>query len=128
MRIRAAACAAMFLFSLCVSAPAMAQQRHVVSAGDMRQAIVAQSEAQKQTRDGLRAVLKNDQVRAVASRLGLNVAKAEGAVATLTAPELEQLAGPVRDLNANLAGGANTIVISTTTLLLVLIIVILLVD
>ena len=128
MRIRAIACAVVFLFSLCVSSPAMAQQRHVVSPGDMRQAIRQQAQAQQQTRDGLRAALKNSQVRAVADRLGLSVTKAEGAVATLTASELEQLAGPVRDLNANLAGGASTIVISTTTLLLILIIVILLVD
>jgi hypothetical protein len=126
MRIRATASALVFVCSLFVSAPAMAQQRHIVSAGDMRQAITQQAQTQQQTRDSLRAVLKNSQVREVAGRLGLNVTKAEGAVATLSASELAQLAGPVRDLNANLAGGASTLVISTTTLLLVIIIVILL--
>ena len=94
----------------------------------MRQAITQQAQAQQQTRDSLRAVLKNSQVRDVANRLGLNVARAEGAVATLTAAELEQLAGPVRDLNANLAGGASTIVLSTTAILLIIIIIILLAD
>ena len=128
MRIRATVSAFIFLFSVLLSSPAIAQQRHVVSTADMRQAIVQQVQTQQETRDSLRAVLKNTQVREVATRLGLNVARAEGAVATLSAAELEQLAGPVRDLNANLAGGASTIVLSTTAILLIIIIIILLAD
>lgn len=129
MRIRAFASAFIFLSSVLLSSPAMAQQRHVVSPADMRLAVTQQNQAQQQTRDSLRAVLKNSQVRQVAERLGLNVARADQAVATLTAAELEQLAEPVRQVNRELAGGANNaIIISTTTLLLILIIVILLVD
>jgi hypothetical protein len=128
MRIRATVSAFIFLASVLLSSPAFAQQRHVVSPADMRQAVTQQAEAQQQTRDALRAALKNSQVREVANRLGLSVARAEGAIATLTAAELEQLAGPVRDLNANLAGGASTIVLSTTALLLIIIIIILLAD
>ena len=128
MRIRASVSVFVFLSSVLLSSPAMAQQRHVVSAADLRQAITQQTQARQQTRDSLSTVLKNSQVREVASRLGLNVARAEGAVATLTTAELEQLAGPVRDLNANLAGGANTVVISTTTILLIIIIIVLLAD
>jgi hypothetical protein len=128
MRIRAAITAVLFLFSVLLSSPAFAQQRHVVTPADMRQALAQQAQAHQQTRDALRAALGNSQVKEVASRLGLNVTKAEGAIATLSAQELDQLAGPVRDLNANLAGGASTIVISTTTLLLIIIIIILLVD
>ena len=127
MRIRATVSAFLFLSSLLLSSPAFAQQRHVVSPAEMRQAINQQAQAHQQTRDSLRAVLKDSQVRAVADRLGLNVARAEGAVATLTSAELEQLAGPVRELKANLAGGASTIVLSTTAILLIIIIVILLV-
>lgn len=128
MRIRATVSAFLFLSSVLLSSPAFAQQRHVVSPAAMRQAITHQAQAQQQTRDSLRAVLKNSQVREVANRLGLNVTRAEGAVATLTTAELEQLAGPVRDLNANLAGGASTIVLSTTAILLIIIIIILLAD
>ncbi|MEO6223604.1 MAG: PA2779 family protein [Vicinamibacterales bacterium] len=126
MRIRATVSAFLFLSSVLFASPAMAQQRHVVSSADLRQAVTQQAQAQQQTRESLRAVLKNTQVRDVANRLGLNVARAEGAVATLTTGELEQLAGPVRDLNANLAGGSNTVIISTTTILLIIIIIILL--
>jgi len=128
MRIRATVSAILFLFSVLLSSPAMAQQRHVVSPAAMRQAIVQQAQAQQQTRDALRSALGNSQVQEVARQLGLNVTRAEGAIATLTVSELEQLAGPVRDLNANLAGGASTLVISTTTLLLIIIIIVLLVD
>ena len=128
MRIRATVSAMLFLSSVLLSSPAFAQERHVVTPAAMRQAIVQQSQAQQQTRDALKAALGHSQVREVAQKLGLNVVRAESAIATLTTQELQQLAGPVRDLNANLAGGANTIVISATTLLLIIIIVILLVD
>lgn len=119
---------AIVLSSLMLSSPALAQQRHVVSSADMRQAITKQVQTQQQTRDALRDVLKHSQVRKTAERLGVNVTKAESAVATLTAAELDQLAGPVREVAADLSGGANTIVISTTTLLLIIIIIILLAD
>lgn len=125
MRIRATA-TALLLSTLLVSSPALAQQRHVVNSGQMHQAISAQVKAEQQTRDTLRGVLKNSQVRQVAERLGLNVANAEGAVATLTSAELQTLAGPVRTVDAQLAGGNNTVIISTTTILLIIIIVILL--
>lgn len=117
---------AIVLSSLMLSSPALAQQRHVVSPADMRQAVAKQAEAQQQTREALRGLLKNTQVRATAERLGLDVAKANSAVATLTAAELDQLAGPVRQVSTELAGGANTIVISVTTLLLIIIIILLL--
>jgi len=125
MRIRATA-TVLFLSSLLVSSPALAQQRHVVSPGQIREAMSAQVNADQQTRDMLRGVLKNSQVRDVAERLGLNVASAEGAVATLTTDELETLAGPVRNVDTQLAGGSNTVIVSTTTVLLIIIIVILL--
>lgn len=125
MRIRVTAAACLLSF-LSLGSPALAQQRHVVKAADMRQAIAAQAQAQQQTRDALRGVLKNSQVRVVAERFGLNVARAEAAVATLTPAELERLAGPVSDVNAQLAGGSNTVIISTTTILLIIIIIVLL--
>jgi hypothetical protein len=114
-----------FLSSVLLSSPALAQQRHIVNPTDMRKAVSVQAQAQDATRDSIRTVLKNSQVRVVAERLGLNVTSAEGAIASLTTTELEQLAGPAHDVNAELAGG-NTVVISTTTLLLIIIIIILL--
>jgi hypothetical protein len=112
------------------SAPAFAQQqgRHVASASALRQAVVSQAQTDQQTRETVSRVLKHDHVRAAAARLGLNVVKAEAAVATLSSTELARLADTARQADAQLAGGQSTIVISTTTALLILIIVILLVD
>lgn len=112
--------------SLLWSSSAMAQQRHVVDPGAIRQAIANQSAIDAQNRDAVIGVLQRSQVRELAGRLGLNVTRAENAVPTLDSAELASLAESTRMIDtAQLAGGASTIVISTTTLLLIIIIVIL---
>jgi hypothetical protein len=128
MRFRTLVTGAVLCALMTTTTPALAQSaQHVASAAMMRDAMAAQASADTQTRDSLRSLLSRDQVRDVASRLGLDVRTAERAVATLTPDELTRLADPVRQAEAQLAGG-NTIVISTTTLLLIIIIVILLAD
>lgn len=111
--------------SLLWGSSAMAQQRHVVDPAQMRQAIVDQALTDQQNRDVVLTVLNRSQVRELAARLGLNVTRAESAVATLDSAELARLAGPAMLADAQLAGGNSTIVISVTTLLLILIIVLL---
>ncbi len=111
-----------------LATPALAQQKTIADAVTMRQAVAAQVQADQQTRASVQRVLAQDQVQDVAGKLGLDVVKAERALATLSSAELAQLAGPARQAEAALAGGASTIVISTTTLLLIIIIVILLAD
>jgi hypothetical protein len=110
------------------SAPAMAQEKHVVDPSAMREAMTAQATTDQQNRDAVLGVLQQSQAREMAERLGLSLERAEGALSTLTSAELADLAVPARQANADLAGGANVIVISVTTLLLIIIIVILLVD
>lgn len=100
--------------------------RHVVEVTAMRQAIADQAVADQQTRDVVIGVLQRSQVRDVANRLGLDVTRAEAAVATLDSADLARLAGPARAADAQLSGGSSTIAISMTTLLLIIIIVILL--
>lgn len=125
MRIRMAV-VTFFVSSLLLSSSAIAQERHIVDPAVMRQAIADQALTDQQNRDAVLSVLHRSQVRDVASRLGLNVTRAEAAVSTLNSVELASLAGQARTANAELAGGADTIVISVTTLLLLLIIVLLL--
>lgn len=109
--------------------PAVAQTtQHVASATALRQAMTERVQTERQTRETLRGLLQQDRVRQVAASLGLDVRSAEQAVATLSSEDLARLADPVRQADAQLAGGQNTIVISTTTLLLIIIIVILLAD
>ena len=124
MRIRTTI-VAFFVSSLLMSATAFAQQRHVADPAQMRQAIADQALTDQQNRDAVLSVLRQSQVREIATRLGLNVTRAEGAIATLNSTELARLAGPARAAAADLAGGADKIVLSVTTLLLIIIIVIL---
>lgn len=118
---------ALIVSSLLWSSTAMAQQRHVVDPASMRQALATQAATDQQNRDVVLRVLRHEQVRDLATRLGLSVTRAEAAVSTMSGAELAELATTARAADADLAGGASrTIVISTTTLLLIIIIVILL--
>ncbi len=108
------------------SAPAFAQERHIVDPAAMQQAITTQATTDQQNRAVVGSVLQRSQVREVAERLGLDVTRAEGALSTLTSAELAELAGPARQIDAQLAGGA-TIVVTTTTVLIILLVIIIIV-
>lgn len=112
---------------LAVSSPSMAQQAHIVDPAAMRLAMAEQARLEDVSRDQIRRVLHRAETREVAARLGLDIARAESAVASLSGAELNRLAEHAASVDASFAGGASTIVISTTTLLLVLILVVLLV-
>lgn len=116
---------AALVISSVLCSPLLAQQRHVVSPSQIRQALAEQARTEQLNRAVVLGLLKRPQVREVASRLGLSVADAETAVAALGGEELVNLATTARAAEQELAGGG-TIVISTTTLLLVIIIIILL--
>jgi hypothetical protein len=126
MRIRNVS-AALALSLFVWSSPAFAQQRHVVSPAEMRQAVAGQAKTDQLNREAVVSVLKRAQVSEVASKLGLTVARAETAVATMNSVDLAQAADAARQAEAQLSGG-NTVVISVTTLLLILIIVLLVAD
>ena len=113
------------IVSLVWSSTAMAAPQHVVSPAAVRQAVADQVSVDQTNRDAVVRLLQNSQVREVASRLGLDVTRAEGAVASLDSVELAALSDQARLADTQLAGGANTVIISTTTLLLLIIIVIL---
>ncbi len=127
MRIRNVS-AALVLSLFVWSSPAFAQQRHVVSPAEMRQAVSGQAKIDQQNRDAVVSVLKRTQVTEVASRLGLKVANAATAVATLNKVDLTQAADAARRAEAQFAGGSSTVIISMTTVLLILIIVLLVAD
>jgi hypothetical protein len=124
MRIRATALT-LVVSSLLWSAPALAQERHVVDLAVLHQAVTDQAATDQQNRDVVLRVLHHAEVQGLAGRLGLNVTTAENAVPSLSSAELARLAGPARLADGQLAGGSDPIVISLTTLLLIIIIVIL---
>jgi hypothetical protein len=118
----AAPALALFVFS---AAPLAAGQ-HVVDQSTLERTAADRAAGDQATRDALVNVLGSAEARNAAARLGLDLQDARTAVDMLDTSELAQLAGPAQAAQADLAGGADTIVISTTTLLLILIIVILL--
>ena len=112
------------LSSLILSSSAIAEQRHIVDTVSMNRAVATQTATDQQNREAVISVLHQPQVQALAGKLGLNITKAEAAIATISGTELQTLATQARATNTPLAGG-DTIVISVTTLLLILIIVLL---
>lgn len=127
MRLMTRTVALVLTSSLLVSSPVFAQQARVVDSAALNRALADQAANERTERAQLERVLAREDVRQLASRLGLDVARATSAIATLGGADLGTAARHAAALEAaDLAGGASTVVISTTTLLLVLIIVILL--
>ena len=112
------------LSGLLASTPVMAQQ-HVADTAALRTAVARQAAADRADRDVVVGVLKRDDVRRVAASLGLDIARAESAVATLEGSELARVANAARAADADLHGGVSTVTISITTLLLLLILIVL---
>ena len=128
MRISQQLVALVLLPAMLVAAPAFAQQARIADASALQQALAAQAAGEDAQRDVIRRVLDRADVKELAGRMGLNVADASTAVATLSGADLNAAAQHAQAMEQALAGGAATVVISLTTLLLVLIIVILLAD
>lgn len=127
MRVTLKPVAAFLLPVLLIASPAFAgQQTRVVDGVTLRQALAVQAGAEQDQRAAVRRVLDRADVREMANRMGLDVARASAAVGTLSGADLTEAAARAGAVETALAGGANTIVISVTTLLLILIIVILL--
>lgn len=111
---------------LCAPA-AWAQQSHAISQRALDQAVQQRVSQEQADRAAIRDVLQNPAVRQVAERAGLPIDKAEAAVSTLQGDELHQAANQARQVDSQLAGGADTIVLSTTTIIIIILLIILLV-
>ena len=117
-----AVCLAVFL-----AVPAAQAQTHVIGKSALDSAVQQRVSQDQADRDAIRALLQRTEVRDVAAKAGLSLAKAAAAVETLQGDDLRDLASQARQVQNDLAGGASTVVISTTTIILVLLLVILIV-
>lgn len=104
-----------------------AQQRHVVDPAAMAGAVSQHAARQDADRATVREALNRPEVRDVAAKTGLDLARITAAVDTLNGADLERAAGAARQVNESLVGGASTVVISTTTIIIVLLLIILIV-
>ncbi len=114
------------LFAIAPASTALAGES-VVTATDLERAAVARDDAEAQARGAILKLLGREEVKALAQRTGLDLRRAQSAVATLEGEELRGLAEQASAADATLAGG-QTIQISLVAALLIVIIIILLVD
>lgn len=112
---------------LIASSSALADQQHLVSPGQLATTVADAAAKQDTNRATVREALERPEVQAVASKLGLDIARAAAAVDAMSGADLEKAANAAQQVNDQLVGGASTVVISTTTIIIILLVVIILV-
>jgi hypothetical protein len=109
------------------SSPAFAGQQHVVNPSQLATTVADSAAKQDTKRATVREALERPEVQAVASKLGLDLTRAAGAVDTMSGADLEKAANAAQQVNDQLVGGASTVVISTTTIIIILLLVVILI-
>jgi hypothetical protein len=105
---------------------ARAQQPSAVDRAALDRAVAAHADRADADRLAIRRVLERAQVRQIAARAGIDMKRAESAVATLDGAELHDIAEQARAVDNSLAGGGS-ITLSTTTIIIGLLVLILLI-
>jgi hypothetical protein len=103
-----------------------AQQPTVADQATLDQAVAAHAQRSDAERRTLRGLLERQQVREIAARVGIEIKRAEGAVAALDGAELHELAEQARAVDDSLAGGAS-VTLSTTAIIIALLVIILII-
>jgi hypothetical protein len=78
-------------------------------------------------RAAVQRLLARPDVQALAAEVGLDIRRAQSAVATLDGEQLSNLASHAREAEQQLAGGQGSVRISTTLIIIALLVVILLI-
>lgn len=116
------------LLTLVAAAPRLhAQSPHVASRAALDTAVQQHLDQTDAQREAVLRVLKRDEVKAVADRMGIDLTTAATAVASMNGEQLATAAAQAQQVDNALAGGASTIVISTTTIIIALLVIILLI-
>lgn len=110
--------------SLVTASGLVGQEAHVVDRAELDRATAERTAAEDARRDAIRSVLQRPEVRSVAETRGLDITRAEDAVATLEGEALVGAFERAQQIDEALAGGADAIVISTTTLIIALLVLI----
>jgi hypothetical protein len=96
----------------------------VTGVNEIQDRIDQQVDTAAADRQAIETMLQRDDVRRIAGSAGLDIERASAAVQVLSGSSLESLAAQARAVNADLVGGADTIVISATTLIIILLVII----
>lgn len=122
--IRTSVLAVLFVSALWLPVSA---QEHAADQATLDQAVADHVRQKADDRETIRRVLELEQVRKVAESAGLDLRRAQTAVAALDDSEVALLAANARSVNDALAGGQGTIEISTTAIIVILLLLILLI-
>ena len=116
------------LFAGAIWLPVSAQE-HVVGQATLDQVVADHVRQKADDREAIRRVLQLEQVRKVAEGAGVDLKRAEAAVATLDDAEVGRIAAQARSVNQSLTGGrgGSTVEISTTMIIIFLLLLILLI-
>lgn len=98
-------------------------QEHAASPAALERAVLDRAEQEDADRAALRRFVGRDDVRGIASGLGVEPAELVGAITALEGHQLRDLAEQARGAERQLAGG-DAIVISSTVLIIALLILI----
>ena len=117
------------LICLCIifaAGPARAQQPHVVDSRALDQALAQRTAETNAKREAIRTALQQPDVQRIAERLGVDVARVESAVGTLSGGDLDRVASHAQAVNDAIAGG-QTVRLNLLWIVLALLIVILII-
>ena len=106
---------------------ATADEPHAVAPAALAAAVANHSARQDADRESIRQALSRPEVREIAAKTGVDMARVAAAVETLNGDDLDKAADAARKVNESLVGGASNVVISTTTIIIVLLVVILII-
>lgn len=119
------------LLCILMAVPAVAAQEpadfHAADAAAIEQALQQHVRELDTDRSVVQRLLARPDVQALASEVGLDVRRAQAAVATLEGAQLAEIAAHARDVEQGLAGGQSSVRISTTLIIIALLVLILLI-
>jgi hypothetical protein len=100
---------------------------HIAGQSILDAAVQEHARATDRDRETVRLFLQRADVRAVAGTYGIDIRRAESAVAAMDASEVANMATQARAANETLAGGQGSVTISTTAIIIGLLVLILLI-
>lgn len=115
------------LLCILMAAPRALAQSHAAPSTAIDQALQQHVTAIDGDRAVVQRLLARPDVQALAAEMGLDVRRAQTAVATLDGEQLSRLASQARQAEQELAGGQGSIRISTTLIIIALLVIILLI-
>lgn len=115
------------LLCILMAAPSAVAQSHAAPPAAIDQALQQHVTGVDADRAAIQRLLALPDVRELAAEAGLDLRRAQTAVATLDGEQLSELAAHARQVEAGLAGGQGSVRISTTLIIVALLVLILLI-